>query len=90
LFKKETDPSKLGKALTDQNTREIIIGVLLMLMILPLLSHSEIDYSQEYGLRELFWVGRSSCVPTPLSQLPASLTDLQVDYQSHFFCKENP
>ena len=45
LFKKETDPSKLGKALSDRNTREVIIGVLLMLMILPLLSPTEIDYS---------------------------------------------
>ena len=32
-----------------------------MLMILPLLSRSEIDYSAEYGLRQLFWLGRSSC-----------------------------
>ena len=61
-FKRETDPTKLGKALSDQNTREVIIGVLLMLMVLPLLSPTEIDYSQEYGLRELFWMGRSNCV----------------------------
>lgn len=32
-----------------------------MLMVLPLLSYSEIDFSSEYGLRELFWFGRSSC-----------------------------
>jgi len=44
LFKQETDPSKLGKALSDTNTREVIIGVLLMLMVLPLLSPSEIDF----------------------------------------------
>ena len=62
VFKRETDPSKLGKALSDRNTREVIIGVLLMLMVLPLLSPTEIDYSQEYGLRELFWMGRSNCV----------------------------
>jgi len=62
LFKRETDPSKLGKALSDTNTREVIIGVLLMLMVLPLLAPSEIDYSQEYGLREIFWMGRSNCV----------------------------
>ena len=61
LFKRETDPSKLGKALSDRNTREVIIGVLLMLMILPLLTASETDFSQEYGLRELFWMGRSNC-----------------------------
>ena len=46
LFKRETDPSKLGKALSDRNTREVIIGVLLMLMILPLLSPTENDFSQ--------------------------------------------
>lgn len=45
LFKRETDPSKLGKALSDTNTREVIIGVLLMLMVLPLLTASEMDYS---------------------------------------------
>jgi len=45
LFKRETDPSKLGKALSDRNTREVIIGVLLMLMILPLLTQSETDFS---------------------------------------------
>ena len=32
-----------------------------MLMVLPLLTYSEIDYSSEYGLREVFWFGRSSC-----------------------------
>lgn len=45
LFRKETDPSKLGKALSDTNTREVIIAVLLMLMVLPLLAPSPIDYS---------------------------------------------
>ena len=34
LFKKETDPSKLGKALSDTTTRRVLIGVLLMLMVL--------------------------------------------------------
>ncbi|CDW71083.1 adenylyl cyclase [Stylonychia lemnae] len=61
LFKKETDPSKLGKALSDTITRRVIIGVLLMLMVLPLLSYSENDFSSEYGLREIFWFGRSQC-----------------------------
>lgn len=32
-----------------------------MLMVLPLLTYGEIDYSSEYGMRELFWFGRSSC-----------------------------
>lgn len=59
-FKKETDPSKLCRILSDMTTRRvIIIGVLLMLM-LPLLTYSQIDYSGHYGLRELFWFGRSN------------------------------
>ena len=61
LFRKETDPTKLGKALSDTNTREVIIAVLLMLMVLPLLAPTVIDFSQEYGIRELFWLGRSNC-----------------------------
>ena len=63
-FKKETDPSKLCRILSDLTTRKIIIiGVLLMLM-LPLLTYSQLDYSGDYGLRELFWFGRSNCVDT--------------------------
>jgi hypothetical protein len=64
LFMKEADPSKLGKALSDTTTRRVIIGVLLMLMILPLLTYSDTDYSSEYSLREVFWFGRSNCVPS--------------------------
>jgi hypothetical protein len=63
-FKKETDPSKLCRILSDMTTRRvIIIGVLLMLM-LPLLTYSQVDYSGHYGLRELFWFGRSNCANT--------------------------
>ena len=61
LFKKETDPAKLGKALSESINKKTIIGTLLMLMILPLLSRSATDYSQHYALREVFWFGRSSC-----------------------------
>lgn len=86
LFKRETDPSKLGKALSDQNTREVIIGVLLMLMVLPLLSPSEIDYSQEYGLRDLFWVGRSNCVHQPDNLHPVQLMDSSPDDMENFYC----
>ena len=32
-----------------------------MLMVLPLLSPTSIDYSHLYGLREIFTFGRSSC-----------------------------
>jgi len=61
VFKKETDPSKLGKALSEAINKKTIIGTLLMLMILPLLSRSETDYSGHYAIREAFWFGRSSC-----------------------------
>jgi hypothetical protein len=77
-FMKEADPSKLGKALSDTTTRRVIIGVLLMLMILPLLTYSENDYSKEYSVRELFWFGRSSCVP---SKDPDHI---------NFYCPEKP
>jgi hypothetical protein len=70
LFRKETDPSKLGKALSDTNTREVIIGVLAMLMVLPLLAPTTMDYSPEFGVIELFQMGRSSCkIPEPNSAL---------------------
>lgn len=58
---KEADPSKLGRALSDTTTRRVIIGVLLMLMILPLLTYSDTNFTLGYGLREIFWFGRSSC-----------------------------
>jgi ribosomal protein S4 len=61
LFKKETDPGKLGKALSESINKKTIIGTLLMLMILPLLSRSATDYSQHYSLREVFWFGGSGC-----------------------------
>lgn len=65
LFKKETDTSKLGRILSDVITRRvIIIGVLLMLMVLPLLTYTQIDYSGNYGLREVYWYGRSNCEVT--------------------------
>ena len=55
------EPSRLGKALSDTITRRVIIGVLGMLIILPILTYSSTDYSSEYGLRKLFWYGRSDC-----------------------------
>lgn len=55
------EPSRLGKAHSDITTRRVIIGVLVMLMVLPLLSYSNTDFSSEYGLRQLFWFGRSNC-----------------------------
>ena len=95
LFKRETDPSKLGKALSDRNTREVIIGVLLMLMILPLLTPTETDFSQEYGLREIFWMGRSNCITKKIPEVTTldlpdhvDITDIEQPKQelTSFFC----
>lgn len=61
VFKKETDPNKLGKALSESINKKTIIGTLLMLMVLPLLSRNETDFSSQSALREVFWFGRSSC-----------------------------
>ena len=79
LFRRETDPSKLGKALSDRNTREVIIGVLLMLMILPLLTPTETDFAVEYGLREIFWMGRSNCITKDVPYA-TDINDLLPDY----------
>ena len=79
LFRRETDPSKLGKALSDRNAREVIIGVLLMLMILPLLAPTETNFTQEYGLREIFWMGRSNCVTKNKPDF-VNIDDLLPDY----------
>ena len=40
--------SRVGAALSDLTTRRVIVGVLFMMFVLPLLSYSEFDSSQEY------------------------------------------
>jgi hypothetical protein len=45
-----------------------------MLMVLPILTFSDNDSAPEYGLREIFWFGRSNC---------ASI-------QGNFKCDEGP
>ena len=87
LFRKETDPTKLGKALSDTNTREVIIGILLMLMVLPLLAPTIIDYSQEYGIREIFWMGRSNCRLPSHNQLTGEA--LEAHEINTFLCEES-
>ena len=61
ILKRELEPSRLGNALSEMTTRRVIIGVLGMLMILPLLTYTNDDFSSEYGIRQLFWYGRSDC-----------------------------
>ena len=64
IFQKETDPTKLGKAMLDTLTRWTISGILLMLMILPMLSRIQTDFSGIYALRRTFRFGHSSCEDT--------------------------
>jgi hypothetical protein len=60
-LKRELEPTRLGKALSDCLTRRLIVSVLLMLMVLPAITYNGNDISYQYGIRELFWYGRSSC-----------------------------
>lgn len=60
-LKRELEPSRLGKALSDTLTRRLIIGVLLLLMVLPAISYSQTDKTFDYGLRQVFSFGQSNC-----------------------------
>uniref|UniRef100_A0A0G4H167 Guanylate cyclase domain-containing protein n=1 Tax=Chromera velia CCMP2878 TaxID=1169474 RepID=A0A0G4H167_9ALVE len=61
---KRVEASRLGKFLSEQTTRKIIVGVLLMLFVIPLLQVEEEDNSRFFGLRQIFWYGRSGCTDT--------------------------
>ncbi|KAF4702634.1 hypothetical protein FOZ62_011910 [Perkinsus olseni] len=58
---KRIEASRLGRALSEQTTRRVIIGVLLMLFMLPLLQSSETNQSFYTGLSQIYWFGRSRC-----------------------------
>ena len=58
---KELEPSRLGRSLSDALTRRLIILVLVLLMALPTITFSTIDVSHAWGMRMLFWFGRSNC-----------------------------
>jgi len=60
-LKKELEPSRLGKHLSDTLTRRLIIIILVLLMSLPVLTFNGTDYTGRSGLREVFWFGRSKC-----------------------------
>jgi hypothetical protein len=64
-LKKELEPSRLGKHLSDTLTRRLTIIILCLLMALPVLTYDGADYTAKSGLRELFWFGRSSCETLP-------------------------
>lgn len=58
---KELEPSRLGRSLSEALTRRLIILVLVLLMALPTITHSSSDTSHIWGMRMLFWFGRSNC-----------------------------
>jgi hypothetical protein len=60
-LKRELEPNRLGKALSDILFRRLIISILIMLMVLPAITYHGCDFSAQYGLKKLFWFGRSSC-----------------------------
>ena len=58
---RELEPNRLGRSLSEALTRRLIILVLVLLMALPTITYSTFDVSHAYGLRHLFWFGRSNC-----------------------------
>jgi hypothetical protein len=59
-LKREMEPSRLGKVMSDTIIRKVIIGILIMLMVLPIITYAGIDFTMEYGLDKVFWYGRST------------------------------
>jgi len=58
---RRVEASRLGKILSEQTTRRVIIGVLCVLFVLPNLSYEESDNSGYHGLQQLFYYGSSFC-----------------------------
>ena len=73
---REMDPTRLGKNLSDTTTRRVIIVVLLMIIFLPLMQSEVADYAPTYGLRQLFWFGRSSCKSSSQYECDTEKTNL--------------
>ena len=48
---------------------------------------SELDYSQEYGMRNIFWAGRSNC--NPPNDLFNMTMKTMLDPPATFFCDTN-
>lgn len=59
-LKRELEPGRIGKVLSDTTIRKVIIGILIMLMVLPILTYAGYDYTAQYGLDKIFWYGRST------------------------------
>ncbi|CEL96628.1 unnamed protein product [Vitrella brassicaformis CCMP3155] len=77
---KRVEASRLGKFLSEMTTRKVIVGVLLMLFILPVLQVSEEDNAKFYGLRELFWFGRSNCTAEAVDDSLGTSAEISAGY----------
>eukprot|EP00826_Nyctotherus_ovalis_P029142 TRINITY_DN2298_c0_g1_i4.p1 TRINITY_DN2298_c0_g1~~TRINITY_DN2298_c0_g1_i4.p1 ORF type:complete len:554 (+),score=153.31 TRINITY_DN2298_c0_g1_i4:610-2271(+) len=60
-MKKEMDPNRLGKILSDTNTRKILIEVILMYMVYPFLVTENNPNVFEQNMSTLFLAGSSNC-----------------------------
>lgn len=58
---KKMEASRLGKILSEQTTRRVIVGVLVMLFSLPQLDVAKDNQTPLFGLEQLFWFGQSAC-----------------------------
>lgn len=59
-----------------------------MLMILPVLTPSNVDCTFLYGVRQIFSIGRSNCNPPPLGVQEMVLETIK-DTPSTYFCDPN-
>merc|ERR1719421_105244 len=60
---KRVQASRLGKILSESTTRRVVVGVLTMMILWPLLENTKLNYAIEFGLEQLFYFGRSPCLP---------------------------
>ncbi len=51
----------LGRILSEQITRRVILGVLAIMFVKPLIEITDVDNTHVTGLEQLFWFGRSAC-----------------------------
>jgi class 3 adenylate cyclase len=71
---RRVEASRLGKVLSEMTTRRVLLGMLLMLLVLPLLSHAEADNSRSFGLKLLFNFGvAAACTSETNGTTPSTL-----------------
>lgn len=59
---KRVEASRLGKILSEQTTRTVILGVLCIMLVLPMIHVSTGNLTPAFGLEKLFWFGISGCI----------------------------